>query len=115
MDRAAAWRGDYPPPDRPAPSAVRNALARARRAEAGAYEDVHCWVFTPAGFAAAMGDLAALDLLGFACTEIHPTVQGEIDFSVHLMKSDDAAQIADSWRWAVWKAALSPRRMAPET
>ena len=50
-----------------------------------------------------MTNLAELDMLGFACTEIHATAADEIDFFVHLMKSDDRSQILESWRWAAWK------------
>ena len=42
-------------------------------------------------------------MLGFACTEIHGTAQHELDFFVHLMKSDDRGQILESWRWAAWE------------
>lgn len=85
-------------------SNIRAALARARESiDRGSHHDVHCWVFTPESFVSIMSSLAELDMLGFACTEIHGTAQHELDFFVHLMKSDDRNQILESWRWAAWE------------
>ena len=104
VDRLAAWRGDYPVSDGLSIDHMQATLARARESgEWGAYQDVHCWVFTPGSFVSIMTNLAELDMLGFACTQIHGTAVGEIDFFVHLMKSDDRSQILESWGWAAWK------------
>jgi len=104
VDRSAAWQGDYPGRRECSSENIQAALALARESkERDIYHDVHCWVFTPESFVSIMATLAELDVLGFACTEIHGTAANEIDFFVHLMKSEDRSSILESWRWAAWK------------
>ncbi len=115
VDRSEAWRGHYPVRRDPSIGEMRAALAHARESRAcSIYHDVHCWIFTPEGFVSIMTSLAELDMLGFACTEIHGTATDELDFFVHLMKSDDRSQVLESWRWAAWKITQPGGRIDPE-
>ncbi len=97
-----AWSGrgpTWPPPQR---LEYERAVAAMEHASAtGAYRDVHCWVFTPLAFARLMRQLAAYGLLGFACSRCTATAPGSLDFFVHLVATDDAALIAESWNWAM--------------
>jgi len=71
---------------------VRDALQNAT------YQDVHCWVFTPASFATLCADLAVNDLLDFTCHEFHDTAENDLEFIVHLRVSDDKAEKVSTWR-----------------
>ncbi|MBC9179295.1 methyltransferase domain-containing protein [Pseudoroseomonas ludipueritiae] len=64
----------------------------------GTYHDAHCWVFTPASFAALMERAAALGLMRFSCHDFHDTAHGENEFTVALQPCDDPAEAAGSWR-----------------
>lgn len=101
-DVGEAWRGQ--PGSDPLPTRQNYDWAIATAEDAvsnGAYHDVHCWVFTPLAFARLMRQLATYGLIGFACTRCTATAEGSLDFFVHLMATDDAGLIADSWNWAV--------------
>lgn len=100
VEREAAWQGLEPPGDGAAISGIGTAMTRARSALAGVYCDAHCWVFTPSSFVQLMANLAAVGACGFTCARIVDTVPGEIDFFVHLRRSDDAGRIRDSWALA---------------
>ncbi len=107
VDRDVAWTGVEPPEDGGAVSEVGSAMTQARSALAGAYCDAHCWVFTPGSFVRLMAKLAAIGACGFLCARIVDTVPGEIDFFVHLQRSDDAERIRDSWERARQDVARS--------
>ena len=62
------------------------------------YHDVHCWVFTPKSFARLLGQLSAMELLHFQCTNFHDTDRGQIEFFVSLQPSADREKIAQSWQ-----------------
>ncbi len=104
-----AWNGRRPPWPPPQRHEYERAVAAMEHAGAtGAYRDVHCWVFTPLAFARLMRQLAAYGLLGFACSRCTATAPGELDFFVHLVATDDAALIADTWSWAVQQHEAEP-------
>ena len=106
LDVAAAWSGEAV--DEPLPQRQQYDVAVATMEQTlsqGNYFDVHCWVFTPVGFARLMRQLAAYGLLGFACTCCTATEAGSLDFFVHLMATDDTRLIADTWEWAVQQHA----------
>ena len=104
-----AWSGREPPRPPPQAHEYERAIAAMEHARSsGAYHDVHCWVFTPLAFARLMRQLAAYGLLGFACSRCTATAPGELDFFVHLVATDDAALIADTWNWAVQQHEVEP-------
>jgi hypothetical protein len=108
VDSAAAWRGDYPADTLFRTHEVPAALLRCTEAlESDTYHDVHCTVCTPQSFVGIMNYLADLTLLNFGCTQIYATAQDQSEFFVHLMKLDDATEIAKSWRWAAWCVSQS--------
>ncbi len=100
VERAEAWAGMAPPGDGAAISEIGVAMAHARSALSGAYRDAHCWVFTPNSFVQLMANLAAIGACGFLCARIADAVPGEIDFFVHLQRSNDAGRIRESWEAA---------------
>ena len=111
VDAAAAWRGDYPEDRSFHLAEIPASLERARGAvEVGAYHDTHCSVLTPASFVTLMRDLVALDLSEFSCTQIEPTDPGELEFFVHLMKTENRDAWMESWRWAEWVVSTADRR-----
>ncbi len=119
-DLADAWRGAAASEQPPSRQEYNQAIAAMQLAAAGAYRDVHCWVFTPLSFARLMRQLAAYGLLGFACTRCAATAPDSLDFFVHLMATDDERLIADTWQWAVEHNAAEqdggdvPLRLAAE-
>jgi SAM-dependent methyltransferase len=98
VDCELVWAGQNPAHSGLHLEELPGAMQRAREAfEQGAYHDTHCWVFTPMSFAALMSELAQLKLISFACSYIYPTAPNELDFFVHMTKSDDPIAIASSW------------------
>ena len=102
VDRQEMWAGGamrqprYSRVDR-----LAHALYSARTAmETGAYIDVHCWVFTPASFAAVMEQLVALGYLRYACARLFETERGADEFFVIMRTSDDKPACLESWRAA---------------
>ncbi len=101
VDLAEAWRGLAVDPPRAGPSQkARYGLTLAQGAAAGEYHDVHCWVFTPASFVRLMVELSEFGMIWFACERMYETVEGELDFFVHLSAADDMNAIVESWRQA---------------
>jgi ubiquinone/menaquinone biosynthesis C-methylase UbiE len=112
VDALDAWRGDYPKDRRFHSSEFAAALEKAKDAvEFGAYYDTHCLVLTPGSFVTLMQGLVDLDMSEFACTRITTTGFGELEFFVHLMKTDDREARIDSWRWAEWTIATASQKM----
>ena len=97
VDRNVAWQGVRPGRDGCALFNSKLAIEKANAALGGEYNDVHCSVFTPASFTGLMVNLARLDLLDFKCTGIFETVEGDLDFFVHLEVAKDRSAIGDSW------------------
>jgi SAM-dependent methyltransferase len=76
------------------------------------YEDVHCWVFSPAHFADLMLQLSDAGLLHMACSRFIDTEPQHLwEFYVFLRPCDDAAAARASWERM--RAAASPRRPQP--
>ena len=71
----------------------------------GAYQDTHCWVFTPRSFAALCAALARLDRLDFVCEQIYPTQFHEHEFIAALRPSNDRPAKIESWDRAVRQLA----------
>jgi SAM-dependent methyltransferase len=106
VDAKDAWRGTLDGADLERLGTLQNGLALARGALAdGAYHDVHCWVFTPASFAGLCVELAANDLLDFACDYYFDTARDESEFFVSMIASEARREIVGSW--AEMRAALS--------
>ncbi len=61
------------------------------------YHDVHCWVFTPISFCKLMLELSRLELCNFLCSNFFNTQQNELEFFIHLEKSDNKKLIIASW------------------
>lgn len=112
IDLGAAW--DQPavitPPD---PAQLDHAFARARRAVAGEYVDVHCWAFTLAAFAAVMQKLAHVGLTQLACVRAFDAEVHENEFFV-IMTPADPAEVVESWR-RVEAEARAPDSPDPQT
>ena len=98
VDIVEAWDGTYDDAQPKLRHTAAEALAWAVDAtENGTYRDVHCWVFTPRGFLALFGELAALGLMPFACAAFADTEHYQFDFYVRLTPCADAAVAAASW------------------
>lgn len=99
VDAVAAWNGTLNVPDADgSPDRLREGLSVARHAfEAGHYQDVHCWVFTPHSFATLCIHLAEVGLFGFRCEYWFDTLREELEFVVALAPSDDETAIRKSW------------------
>jgi hypothetical protein len=120
------WRGELPPAGALARRQEKLApaldLVRRVRAE-NAYNDAHCWVFTPASFLALMEQAAILGLLPFVLAEFHPTESGGYEFFAVLRKAEGehgaatlASIAAARARLAAWpaEAAYAAAHAAPE-
>lgn len=102
VDCSAAWNGCHPVHSGLHLEELPAAMQRASEAfEQGVYHDAHCWVFTPTSFATLMLTLARLELTSFACSHIYRTAPQELDFFVHLVKTDDNSAVVDSWEYAL--------------
>jgi ubiquinone/menaquinone biosynthesis C-methylase UbiE len=114
VDAVEAWRGDVPDAEWHTEQRCATALRLAGSAVAGNYHDVHCGVFTPLSFVRQMSQLADLGMIWFECRRIFTTVEGEIDFFVHMGAADDRSSIARSWQAAcdsMTRIALNERHL----
>ena len=87
---AQGWRGEIPPSGALARRQERLAPALElvqRVRQANAYNDAHCWVFTPASFLALMEQAAILGLLPYVLEIFHPTEAGGYEFFAVLRKA----------------------------
>jgi len=110
VDVAAAWKGPLDIRKLVRLETVARGMNKARNVALNdAYEDVHCWVFTPQSLAANFVEVAAMGLLKFKCDLLIPTQGGEIEFFLHMSVSNDQSEIIESWRRAEKIAALRPR------
>ena len=113
-DAAAIWAGQPPPP--PLVDAQRYAWAASvcREVQAsGRYQDVHCWVFTPALCCRLFADLVAFGALAFECTLFRDTEPDGLEFLLGLRPSADAATAEASWRAAAARATAAPLQAWP--
>ncbi len=98
-DAAAIWAGRMPPP--PVVDAARYAWADAvcREVQAtGRYQDVHCWVFTPAGLCRLLAELVEFGVLAFECTMFRDTERDGLEFLLGLRPASDLPAAAQGWR-----------------
>ncbi|WP_096720367.1 methyltransferase [Paraburkholderia acidicola] len=63
----------------------------------GHYHDVHCWVFTPAGFARICRQLVENNLLRMSCAKFFDTARNELEFHVHMQECADVGYAAATW------------------
>ena len=94
VDLAAAWRGPLDPGTLRRHETLQDALSITRAAYAGAYVDIHVWIFTPASALRLFAELAGLGLLGFACADFDDTPPGELDMQMVLERLPDDADRA---------------------
>lgn len=101
IDLGRAWDGQLTKSDvQPVHSPEFAYQAAERCFRSGAYQDTHCWVFTPLSFADLLGALAKMDLLHFACERIHATKFMEIEFIAALRASQNRDECFASWQSA---------------
>ena len=103
------WNGTVAAFEAPGPLQLKNALQLAEESFAqGIYNDVHCWVFTPASFANLMQDLSRLGLVKLKCTGFTATAYEDLEFFVALGKTDDREEAVRSWVLAEEEGAKQP-------
>ena len=99
VDAVAAWEGTLTPEKLRPTHTAQFALEVAERClHTGEYKDTHCWVFTPDSFVQLCARLAELELLSFACDELHPTERFQIEFIVSMRPARSPADCIASWR-----------------
>ncbi len=98
IDLTAAWRQRADPAHRRAlfdfpgvPAVINDSLTN------GTYHDVHCWIFTPASFAALMQDILRAGLTDLGCAFFHDTAPGTLEFIVAMKRMADPDDAARSW------------------
>jgi predicted SAM-dependent methyltransferase len=85
-----AWRNEIPDHAREEHrlSRLAPALALVRRVqENGAYNDAHCWVFTPASFLELLDQAARMNLVPFTLQNFHPTERHGYEFYAVLRRA----------------------------
>jgi hypothetical protein len=108
VDAKAVWDSCYQPEKRAYNMAWAINLARDAH-ENGAYHDVHCWVFTPAGFCRLLERLASEGLVRYRCDAFHDTQRYELDFTVIMSPFENLAEASRSWA----NAAASAQDLPP--
>ena len=90
---------------------ARQGLDLARRAQAdGAYEDAHCWVFTPRSLVEALDLASRLDLLPF---EVASLEQGADEFLIALRRLPDG--LSPEARRAAFTASVAGLALPEDT
>jgi hypothetical protein len=112
VDLAAVWDGHYQPEKRSCDVAWAVRLARDVH-ENRTYRDVHCWVFTPAGFCRLLGRLASEGLVPYRCEAFYDTERYQLDFTVIMSLCEDRAEASRSWAKAASSAQDLPRASQP--
>jgi SAM-dependent methyltransferase len=97
LDKAAAWRGEYPALPVLEDQYLASGVKMANEALAGQYHDVHCWVFTPTSMATLFIRLAEGGKCFFECAGFHDTERDSYEFIVMLRPSDDKERVIRSW------------------
>jgi hypothetical protein len=113
VDCGRAWSGTLDPGKLKHGYRPEDAFGLAAAAAAGAYHDVHCWVFTPASFARLMAELGRLGCVRFACEQFHDTEPNTFEFFVALRKSGNVTEVVTSWE-AMVQATDRGLKDAPE-
>lgn len=110
VDLRAVWDGRYQPEKRSCDVAWAIKIARDAH-ENGTYRDVHCWVFTPAGFCRLFERLASEALVRYRCDAFYDTQCYELDFTIIMSPCEDPAEASRSWA----NAAASAQDLPPAT
>ena len=109
VDVVSVWQQRLDEPSPTHHERVADALRRALAAvKNDAYDDSHCWVFTPASFARLMQDLAALELLNMACQRFVDTPEMNMEFYVDMRPEQNRARILESWQSALAAIRTEP-------
>ncbi len=98
VDRTRAWAGDLQLDRFASRDRFDLTLGVARASLEGVYTDTHCWTFTPASFAGLLQFACHFGLARFACERLYPTEDAQIEFIVHLRRTNDTVRAAQSWR-----------------
>ena len=99
VDVGSAWSRKLGADDTPLHHTFELAIHAAQDALSTTnYHDVHCWVFTPASFAALMFQAAQHELLDLSCVDFQDTPHNSLEFIVHLKATNDRCKIVDSWK-----------------
>ena len=104
LDLRAAWDGKIDEESLENFHTPEFAIHVAAQAFQGAYNEVHCWVFTPRSFGKLFSRLAEMDLVNFACADYFNTTRYTFEFFVVLERSDDREKINLSWEKMAQKA-----------
>ncbi len=110
MDGLSYYNGTLDIASVPRTYSFEQAMSLARRVleTPGHYEDVHCWVFTPRGFARLMAQLAEFGLLHMECSGfVDSAIEQWFEFYPFLRPCTDRARIVASWQ-AMEQAAKDP-------
>lgn len=101
VDCAAAWISPPDPTLLQRYHSYEQALECARNElEHGLYDDVHCWVFTPASLIDLFEELSRHGLLELSCERLVPTLHNQLEFFVALRPSHDREDAIASWQAA---------------
>jgi SAM-dependent methyltransferase len=116
VDGGQAWIGPLDVATLKSHHTVEQAMEVARDAmSTDHYHDVHCWVFTPASFAALMRRLVHSGLVNLRCAHFQDTPRGTIEFTVFMAAATDRDEAISSWTALEmsanpepWKVDLQP-------
>jgi SAM-dependent methyltransferase len=112
VDLQAVWDGRYQPEKRTYDLAWAITVARDAH-ENGVYHDVHCWVFTPAGFCRLLERLASEGLVQYRCDAFYDTERYQLDFTVVMSACEDRAEASRSWARAASRGQDLPSPSQP--
>jgi SAM-dependent methyltransferase len=112
VDLTAVWDGRYQPEKRRHDVAWAIKIARDAH-ENGTYRDVHCWVFTPAGFCRLLERLTFEGLVHYRCDAFYDTQRYELDFTVIMSPCENPDEASRSWAKAASSAQDLPRASQP--
>lgn len=68
------------------PNATHLAYEQAKESLNGVYFDSHCWAFTPRSLLLLLLGVCDLGLFDYLISDYHPTIEGEFEFFLNLMK-----------------------------
>ncbi len=91
-----AWRDDIPDRAAQLPRLTLAFDLVRRLHDNGAYNDAHCWVFTPASFLELIGQAARLELLPYTLHGFYPTELNGYEFYAVFRRAVDGTQTVRS-------------------
>lgn len=97
LDNIEAWRGNVDAESLVHAVPMDVAIRRGAAALSGAYDDVHCWVFTARSFLALFREAAQAGFLRFRCERFFEPGYGWIEFMAWLSPCDDNNDAVASW------------------